>query len=198
MSGMPDLLGFITYAGALDPIQQAGRLMRNYKNPYPGSAYTTVALLAALALRGHSRCAASLLDQPVSAWATVPSLPPKDSPHALNKIVRSLSRRGSTEIVLSGIANPANPREVNGAHFTVHNPQTGGHVLLIDDTWTSGGHALSAALALRTAGAEYVSVLALARWLKIGWEATTEEWARRQLATDYSPQFCPWTQGGCP
>ena len=38
-------------------------------------------------------------------------------------------------------------------------------MLLIDDTWTSGGHAQSAALALRQAGATRISALIVARWL---------------------------------
>lgn len=42
----------------------------------------------------------------------------------------------------------------------------GSHVMLIDDTWASGGHAQSGALALRKSGASKVSVLVVARWLK--------------------------------
>lgn len=54
-------------------------------------------------------------------------------------------------------------------HFTVtSNNADGRHVLLIDDTWTSGGHALSATLALRASGADQISVLVLARWLTLG------------------------------
>jgi orotate phosphoribosyltransferase len=36
-------------------------------------------------------------------------------------------------------------------------------VLLIDDTWTTGGHAQSAAIALRDAGAAKVAVVVLGR-----------------------------------
>lgn len=74
----------------------------------------------------------------------------------------------------------------------------GHHVLLIDDTWTGGGHVTSAALALRAGGAAHVSVLVLARWLAIGWGATTLAWARSRLTEpDFNPNLCPWTQGPC-
>jgi adenine/guanine phosphoribosyltransferase-like PRPP-binding protein len=85
-------------------------------------------------------------------------------------------------------------------NFTVHTPiPAKAHVLVIDDTWTGGGHAQSAALALRAAGAQHVSILALARWLAVGWEATTSQWMTRHLSSiDYNPAICPWTRTHCP
>ena len=38
-----------------------------------------------------------------------------------------------------------------------------GHVLVVEDSWVTGSHAQSAAVALRDAGAEYVTVLSIAR-----------------------------------
>ena len=93
-----------------------------------------------------------------------------------------------------------NPRDINVNHYSAEPATaTGHHVLLIDDTWTGGGHVTSAAMALKAAGATYVSVLVLARWLSIGWEATTTGWAKTRLAgPDYDPDVCPWTQATCP
>jgi predicted amidophosphoribosyltransferase len=42
----------------------------------------------------------------------------------------------------------------------------GRRVLLIEDTWTSGGNAQSAALILRRGGAASMTIVAIARWLK--------------------------------
>jgi hypothetical protein len=198
----PDLLGIMTYAGYLSPISQSGHAMRGYKNPtIPRSGpWQTVVLLSALGLQGHSHCPGKLLGAPVTAWATVPSLPPKPQPHGLNEIARGLTRAPQSEIVLLGSQSVADPRAVNVTHFSVvaGNPQ-GRHVLLIDDTWTSGGHVTSATLALRAAGATHVSALVLARWLALGWEATTERWAKDHLTLpDYQADVCPWTQGPCP
>jgi adenine/guanine phosphoribosyltransferase-like PRPP-binding protein len=64
------------------------------------------------------------------------------------------------------------------------------HVLLIDDTWTTGGHAESAALALRKAGAAQVSALVVARWLKENYGDNKRFIA--DLATqDYDPSIRP-------
>jgi hypothetical protein len=201
---MPDLIGMLTYGGYLDPITQAGRLMRLYKSPaFPqgGSYRQTVTLLAALGLIGHVTCPGRLTGAPITAWATVPSLPPRpeQASHPFNDIVRSLARPGAIEVPLTAAAVVSNPRAINVSHYTAGRAAAGQHVLLVDDTWTSGGHATSAALALRAAGASHVSVLVLARWLKIGWEATTTTWAKQRLTSpDFDPDQCPWTQSTCP
>ena len=199
----PELLGVMAYAGYLDPITQSGHLMRGYKNPRlpSGPHRQTVALMAALALLGHATCPGALINAPVTAWATVPSLPPKpDLPkHPLNDIVSKLARPHATEVTLTAETSVLNAREVNPSHYTATPNAAGHHVLIIDDTWTSGSHATSAALAARAAGATHVSVLVLARWLSDGWEATTAQWARQRLTKpDFDPDICPWTQGGCP
>jgi hypothetical protein len=193
----------MTYAGYLDPITQSGHLMRGYKNPAirSGSHWQTVTLLAALGLVGHVECPGRLTGAPLSAWATVPSLPTKpDLPkHPLNDMVRTLARGRAVEVTLTGAATVSNPRAINAAHYTASSNAADQHVLVIDDTWTSGGHATSAALAVRAAGATHISVLVLARWLKLGWEATTPTWAQQRLTSpDFQPDVCPWTQGSCP
>lgn len=201
--GGPDLLGIMSYAGYLAPITQSGHVMRGYKNPHIDAQVhrQTVALMAALGLLGHVACPGALIGSPVSAWATVPSLPPKpDLPtHALNGIVHKLARPDAIEVALTASVNPTNPRDVNAAHYVASASAAGRHVLIIDDTWTGGGHATSAALAVRAAGASCVSVLVLARWLSEGWEQTTPQWAKQRLsAPDFNSDVCPWTQGSCP
>ncbi len=198
----PELLAMMSYAGYLNPITQSGHTMRGYKNPsIPRSGpWQTVVLLSALGLQAHSYCPGKLLGASVTAWATVPSLPPKQQAHGLNEIARGLTRSPDSEVVLLGSEYVDDPRAVNVNHFSVvaGNPQRR-HVLLVDDTWTGGGHVMSAALALRAAGASHVSALVLARWLALGWEATTEKWAREHLTLpDYQADICPWTQGNCP
>lgn len=194
----------ITYAGYLPPITQSGRVMRGYKNSALAGLTTyrqTVALLAALGLIGHVGCAGRLADAPVTAWATVPSLPRTLDPgrHPLHEIVHSLARPGAVEVTLTAAETIEDPRAIDVNHYTASLNAAGRHVLVIDDTWTSGGHAMSAALGMRTAGATNVSLLVLARWLSVGWEATTEEWARQRLAgPDFRPDICPWTQDACP
>lgn len=201
--GLPDVRGFMTYASHDEPIQQSGRIMRGYKAVvYPSaSAVRTVTLLATLALQGHRTCPGRLVGNHPTAWAMVPSLPAKEPrQHPLARILRLLARPNSVEIVLRGTDLPAVPRSLSAANFTVQSwMPDGAHVLLIDDTWASGGHAQSASLALRAVGASHVSLLVLARWLTIGWEATSPAWMRTNLTgPDYNPDICPWTQDCCP
>jgi hypothetical protein len=73
----------------------------------------------------------------------------------------------------------------------------GRHVLILDDTWTTGSNAQSAALAVRRAGAAAVSVMVVGRWLSPGFGNTTA-FIRTRLLTDYDPAICPVTGGECP
>jgi hypothetical protein len=155
-----------------------------------------VGLLLLLALDGHTKCAGTLAGRPVTHWAIVPSLPAKPYDHPLRRLV--IDRVPGTEVPLAAAANVSQPRTVNPDHFTCATrlPQ-GSHVLLIDDTWTTGGHAHSAVLALRKAGAKRVSVLVVARWLKEDYGDNTRFIS--ELSTrDYDPRICPWMGAACP
>jgi hypothetical protein len=70
------------------------------------------------------------------------------------------------------------------------------HVLLLDDTST-GGHAQSAVLGLRAAGAARVSLLVVARWIKKDF-GNNAEFLRELADRDYDPEICPWAGGNCP
>lgn len=66
----------------------------------------------------------------------------------------------------------------------------------MDDTWTTGSKAQSAALAVRTAGARYVTLLCVARWCKHDWD---DHRALLDRFTDpYDAAMCPVTGGPCP
>lgn len=191
----------MTYASHDEPIRQSGRVMRDYKSPTRPSAGArrVVHLLAALALRGHRRCPGALVGRDPTSWAVVPSLPPRPGrKHELTAVIRDLAKPNSVEVVLRGIEKPDDPRALRADHFAVVSrlPRDA-HVLLVEDTWTTGGHAQSAALALRAAGAAHVSLLTLARWLSADWPDTAA-WMKRTLVVDYDPAVCPWTLATCP
>lgn len=155
-----------------------------------------VALLIMTALSTHAHCPEVLVGAPVTHWATVPSLPAKPGEHPLHRILGN-SAPGS-EVRLVAAASAKHPRDVNPEHFRVDaRLPEGSHVLLIDDTWTGGGHAQSAVLALRMAGAAHVSVLVVARWIKEGFGGNAR-FLRELADQDYDPKVCPWTGGSCP
>lgn len=70
-------------------------------------------------------------------------------------------------------------------------------MLLVDDAWASGGHAQSAALALRRTGAERVSLLVVARWINPEY-GRNSSFLQGIAHRDYDPETCPWTGSRCP
>ncbi|TQM66569.1 putative amidophosphoribosyltransferase [Actinomadura hallensis] len=191
-SGTADRVAPVTYAIAA---QQSGYIMRGYKaRPRVDAHYRLVGMLTVLALSKHAGCAETMADSPITHWASIPSLPARPGEHPFHRIV-SGSAPG-TEIKLNAAARPSDARAINAEHFTVDvalPPRS--HVLLLDDTWARGGHAQSAALSLRQAGAGEISTLVAARWIK-------REFADNAKfldgLPDFDPDICPWTGGTCP
>lgn len=193
-TGDADAVAFLTYAVSG---QQSGYLMRGYKAPSPVEEHrTVVTLLCLVGLAAHERCPAVLGGAAITHWAAVPSLPAKPGAHPLRAMVRNAAP--GSEVRLTAASAVADPRDVNPNHFSAATamPQ-GSHVLLMDDTWAGGGHAQSAALALRNAGAQRVSVLVVACWIKENY-AGNAEFLGSIAARDYDPRICPWTGGACP
>lgn len=193
--GLADSTAFLTYAVAG---QQSGWVMRGYKaQPRPVKEHATVvALMLVLALSIHEQCPGTLAGTPVTHWATVPSLPAKPGEHPIHQMIGQ--NAPGSEVRLTAAASCQHPRDVSPDHFsaTAQLPSRS-HVLLVDDTWTSGGHAQSAVLALRRAGAARVSVLVIARWIKEDFGGNAA-FLRSLAGQDYDPERCPWTGGACP
>lgn len=96
-------------------------------------------------------------------------------------------------------ANATNLRVFSGDQFRLVPPTdlSGMHVMILDDTLTTGSRTQSAALALRRYGARYVTVMVISRYLRprVGNNA---EFTTARLRRDYSPDICPVTGGDCP
>ena len=73
----------------------------------------------------------------------------------------------------------------------------GKHVLVIDDVWTTGCNAQSAALMLRRAGAAAVTVMVVGRWLNPCYGANAEFIGVR-LKQNFDVRVCPVTGNQCP
>jgi phosphoribosylpyrophosphate synthetase len=92
-------------------------------------------------------------------------------------------------------------RKVWADRFLVQDSDTtkvdGAHVLVVDDTWVSGGTAQSVAVALKDAGARAVTILCVARWLRWDW-SSTPAFVEEYLTAPYEPLVCPVTGDECP
>lgn len=78
------------------------------------------------------------------------------------------------------------PRQFDRCRFACREPLNGDPVLLIDDTWTSGASAQSAAAALKTAGAGAVVAVVIGRHLNRPWRANHARLGQLPMPFDWS------------
>jgi predicted amidophosphoribosyltransferase len=181
--------------------RQSGYLMHSYKDLEAPARHNqtllSVLLLAALDL--HGECIERRLGHDIDAWAFVPSVrADRTGEHPLHVVAK---RAGLTlpeiELLIDERAAPAQ-RVTSADRFalaaTSHVRDR--HVLLIEDTWTTGGNAQSAALTLRGAEAASVTIVALARWLTSD-EPLIGEFITQRLIGDYDPLVCPVNHSHC-
>lgn len=84
-------------------------------------------------------------------------------------------------------------RNFNPAYYELQTAVPPGvHVMIVDDTYTSGGHAQSVAMALKEAEAGKVSILTVARWLDIDKESVKQFYKDHIRSSPYDPTICPW------
>jgi hypothetical protein len=138
-----------------------------YKSARPGAREAGGTLLAVLLvfLREQGPQVWQRAGMPAPGCAcVVPSGRGRPGPHPLEALVRGrlalpwvplLARRGADTW----------GRELDPGRFCARRSLTGQAVLLLDDTWTSGGAAQSAAVALKRAGARSVAVVVVGRHL---------------------------------
>jgi hypothetical protein len=103
---------------------------------------------------------------------TVPSgVRERDERHPLRWIVGELvvPTRDRHERLLVRSPVDAGPREVDPSKYTAVRELGGQSVLLIDDTWTTGASAQSAAAALKAAGAGPTAAVVIGRHLNREW-----------------------------
>jgi predicted amidophosphoribosyltransferase len=126
---------------------------------------------------------------------TVPSSSPaRDENHPLRRIVGELARptRDRYERLLSRSDAVVPERTFDARKYDVARPLGGEAVLLIDDTWTTGSGAQSAAAALRNAGAGPIAVVVIGRHVKRGWKEN--ERRLHALTRPFDWSSCAWDE----
>jgi hypothetical protein len=120
-------------------------------------------------LDGHEPCLARAAETPTfDVVTTVPSSRgDRDLEHPLRRIVGDLVEptRGRYEPVLAPGPESGAHRQFSLARYQATRPLDGQSILLVDDTWTTGSSARSAAATLKRAGAERVAALVIGRHL---------------------------------
>jgi hypothetical protein len=167
---------------------QHARQLWRYKSPHAdaGSAGAAAANLLALLLvflRDHGACVARAAGQSGRAWPAGPGLADQSAWPAwpTHVAVVPTARRPGLHPLRALIAPYLNcawadlaaapggqqERDLDPARFCAARIP-GARVLLLDDTWTSGASAQSAAMSLRRAGASSVAVVVLGRHVSPG------------------------------
>ena len=162
---LADTVAPIGYAVRGGPLAED---LRRYKSDRVTAAEAAAAaarlreLLAAfLAGRGHFVWAAAGMTAGPAAVAVVPSGQGRPGRHPLADVVRSCV--DLPLVRLSVVPAEIHVRGVNPGWVRVGEPVAGRDVVVVDDTWVSGGSAQSAAAALKLAGARRVAVVVLGR-----------------------------------
>ena len=158
---LPDVVAPIAYAAKGGP--HATNLWR-YKSGRPDAALARAALstLLLVFLRDHGACVwrRAGMSGPTHA-AVVPSRRGRPGVHPMQALAAPYLRLPWVRLELATHDDPAashpDPSRFHSERIA------GGAVALLDDTWTSGASATSAAAALRLAGASSVAVIVLGR-----------------------------------
>ncbi|WNV91355.1 hypothetical protein [Umezawaea sp. Da 62-37] len=123
---------------------------------------------------------------------TVPSTGGRvDHPLALMVGKTMSTTRSRYRPVLRTGQDAAEGRKFSLDRFSATGRVDGSRILLVDDTWTTGANAQSAAAALRTAGAKTVAVLVLGRWFDADFRpGATAEYLGRAATRRFDWDLC--------
>jgi hypothetical protein len=189
------------------PQHQSVHTAYAYKYPVPApGCVENMQLLVAGATLVHGPCIGAgtgLWDIVTFVPSTKTTVPPAEQPCAglPRKVVGNNEARNRVTLVPGPDSDGAKEfrRDVIAGRFAV-TPEyaarvAGAHVLLVDDTWTSGANMQSAAVALKDAGATRVTALAVVRWLRWDWDDHAA--LLRTLAQPFDPLHCPVSGGTC-
>ncbi|MCL2092237.1 MAG: hypothetical protein FWH11_13730 [Micrococcales bacterium] len=130
-------------------------------------------------------------------WAVVPSTSGRDGEHPLKKAVREFAFP-DRETVLDVARDSTDHRRFDPHHFLPRLTEVPDSLVVIDDSWVAGGHAQSAAAALKLAGVRYVALFVVARALDPRYPST-KTFLDQHTQQPFAWEPCPWTQDGiCP
>ena len=191
--GWVDAASPISYSVARGPLHRA---LRNYKRLSGHPAGAVTAGLAAVLWRHlelHEHCLAAAAG--VGGFDVVTTVPSSDSArgdsHPLHQLVGELVGpvHGRYERLLWRTGADVAPH-----HFNIHKYEAirrlgGRSVLLVDDTWTTGANAQSAAAALKRAGGRRVAAVVVGRYVNPGYAHNAQR-LRSMPAFDWS--VCAW------
>ena len=131
---------------------------------------------------------------------TVPGTVARTDAHPIEQIVGGIVgvMRDRYERLLTPRGEVEQGRSHDQARFAVSRRLDGESVLLIDDTWTTGAHAQSAASALRSSGADVVGIVVIGRHFSRHFNRTPADPYREAAESYYrAARTQGWDWGTC-
>ena len=160
--------------------------------PQVAAAKSRLLQLFYASISRHVSCLVA--NEPIRFVTHVPSTSGRPAPHPIDEFAQMFaSDLQRISLRYAGVATEdRNARRLlNPAAFEVASGvPTGGHVLVLDDSWVTGGHAQSVAGALKSAGASMVTIVTLARVLDTNYDQTRDYLAAHPKLP-YNPDICP-------
>ena len=164
---------------------QLHHYLRHYKSgAYPRHqqefSLKVVSLLCHF-LQRHRRCIEAQAERSWNIITTVPSTGGRSGEHPLVSALRHVpSVFQSYGALLQVGSNPLGHNRASDAGFQPSRHLEDVRVLLIDDTFTSGARAQSAASALNNAGADVVAIVPIGRVVDPTWKEVAEWWDQQR------------------
>ncbi len=142
-------------------------------------------------LQMHSACIAATAGGPWDLITSVPSSVGREGEHPLVRAIKLLPDiRDRYEVLLERGEGKITHTIASDEGFKTLRRLDGERVLLIDDTFTSGARAQSAASALSNEGASVAAILPIGRVIKPGFSTHVEEYWQTQSASVFDFDVC--------
>jgi hypothetical protein len=174
---------------------QLHHVLRHYKsNRFPelhDRFGAQVASLLSYFLSTNGECVEGFAGGPWDVITTVPSSGDRGGQHplvtAMNRVV-SLREQSETLLTRGDVA--IDHRTASDDGYRTIRPLDGERILLVDDTYTSGSRAQSAASRLSLDGGEVVAIVPLGRVINPSFNETVAEYWRRQRRIPFTFDLC--------
>lgn len=195
-----DVVAPISYSIAGEQLHHA---LASYKRlSGPAARYFALGLAAVLwrHLASHERCIARAAG--VDRFQVVTAVPSSDPAREQSGPLEQLIAehvgpvQGRFERLLRRSGATVQPHRFSPDRYGAIASQSGRSVLLIDDTWTTGANAQSAAAALKAAGAGAVAALVIGRHVNRGWRGNDRH--LRTLPEVFDWERCTLCAGPAP
>jgi hypothetical protein len=170
--------------------------LRDYKDGRAGVGELGRTVLAATLGRfatRHWACISSRIGGSVDVVTTVPSSAGRPGPHPLLSLVdHSRQLQPLHHALLQPGAVRIDDRQADDRAFEVVHAIENARVLLVDDTFTTGARAQSAASSLARAGARAVAVLTIGRVIDPDWNDNCLAIWRQASSQPFTFETCCW------